>query len=160
MRLGCFSFSQNQQMKTWLCVFCSDRSRTWAGGGGWQCSHTCCPSPLPDGSQMLHHPPQISANPSSVFWVLAWESSGERKKLPGSQVHSEGASSLWPQELKLRNYCSHHLNIMLIHEYVSLLLSFFRCDWLTGPTENKDKNTLADTLGGKENHTLQTHIPS
>lgn len=40
---------------------------------------------------------QTFANPSSAFWVWAWQVSSERKKLPGSQVHSEGASSLWQQ---------------------------------------------------------------
>lgn len=32
-------------------------------GGGWQCHHTCCPSPLPDGPQMLHHPPADFCKP-------------------------------------------------------------------------------------------------
>lgn len=89
----------------------------------------------PDGAQMPLHPPGGLYKSCFDLFGLEWEVSGDREKLCGSQVLQKGASFPWvlvyTHKPELRQCCSHHCEVMLIHEGLRLLLSLFRGAWLT-----------------------------
>lgn len=74
-----------------------------AGAGVWWCSwRQQCQTPprvlsppLPDNAQKPLHSPAGSCKPCFRLFVLEWDISGDREKLPGRQVLPEGASSPW-----------------------------------------------------------------
>lgn len=90
----------------------------------------------PGSAQMPLRPPG-GCQPKFDLFFFEWEVSSDREKLPGTQALSEGASFPWlwvyTQKPELRQCCSHHHEVMLIHEGVRLLLSLFGGAWPTGP---------------------------
>lgn len=157
----------SHQVSRWRCGFGSflrqKKNLGWGRGTVVQ-SETAVPTSTipavltaPDGAQMPFHPLGSLCKSYFDLFGLEWEVSGDREKLHGSQVLSEGASFPWvlvyTHKPELRQCCSHHLEVMLIHEGLRLLLSLFRGAWLTEPVIRQKTSTkytgLAPEMAGR-----------